>query len=53
MICIILKWAIQHNEYFYYLYFKYILMLMLLYTFAGLFLATEYFYSVVLLLLLK
>ncbi len=55
----ILKWAIRHDEYFYVWYFNYILMLILLYFClsktlnAGLLLVTEYFYTVVLLLLLK
>ncbi len=46
-----------HNEYFYFLYFKYILMLILLYFClskilnAGLLLIAEYFYTVLLLLL--
>ncbi len=58
VIYIILKWAILHNEHYFWL-FQYILMLILLYLYlsnilsAGFLLATKYFCSVVLLLLLQ
>ncbi len=51
--------VILRNEYFYFWYFKYILMPVLTYFYlskilnAGLLLVTEYFYNVVLFLLLK
>ncbi len=55
----ILKWAILHNKYIYFWYFKYILMLIFEYFYlsknfnAGLLLVFEWFFTVVLLLLLK
>ncbi len=49
MIYIILKKDILHYGYFYFLCFKYIVMVILLLN-AGLLLVAEYFYTVVLLL---
>ncbi len=55
VIYVILELTIIHNEYFYFWYFKYILMLIYLSKIlnAGLLLVTEYFYTVVLLLLVQ
>ena len=54
-----MKWDRLHNEYFYFWYFKYMLIPILLYfhsrhfKISGLVLATEYFYIAVLILSLK